>query len=115
MDANTINKLESAVVGSRVWLDGESQPYKVRARDDRYIICTKPFNLKRTVLYTIIDLERSKRGPDNMVFGAGYETDEQVSARMAELSAGREEGAVDRLELSRRREVDLDVVMVSNP
>ena len=43
-------------VGDKVYVPNEKQPYRVKARDERYIICTKPFNLKHTVLYFIIDL-----------------------------------------------------------
>ena len=31
-------------VGDKVYIPGQKRPYKVRARDDRYIICTKPYN-----------------------------------------------------------------------
>lgn len=106
MDKVTRGKLDSAVVGSRIWFNGEVNPYKVRARNSRYIICTKPFNPKRTVLYTIIDLQTDMRGPDNNVFCMGYETDEQVEANMRELERGQ-------LEVSRRRAVPLDVLTVS--
>lgn len=106
MDKVTRGKLDSAVVGSRIWFNGEVNPYRVRARNARYIICTKPFNPKHTVLYTIIDLQTDMRGPDNSVFFMGYETDEQIEANMRELEGGR-------LEVSHRRAVPLDVAMVS--
>lgn len=32
-------------VGDKISIPGEKKPYTVRARDERYIICTKPFNL----------------------------------------------------------------------
>ena len=38
-------------VGDKVYVPNEKKPYKVRARDDRYIICTKPYNPQHTVLY----------------------------------------------------------------
>lgn len=106
MDKVTRSKLDSAVVGSRVWFEGEARPYRVRARNERYLICTKPFNPKRTVLYCIIDLEEEIRGPDNMVFGMGYETDADNIERLEELASGE-------IEVSYRRRVPLDVSMVS--
>ena len=89
-------------VGDKVYVPSEKKPYKVRARDDRYIICTKPFNLQRTVLYFIVDLVDKWRAPDNMVFCRGYETDEDCQERLAELQNGE-------IELSRRRGVLLDI------
>ena len=39
--------------GQKVWFPGEKRPYTIRACDDRFAICTKPFNIKKTVLYTL--------------------------------------------------------------
>lgn len=75
----------TAKVGDKIWFAEEVQGYTVRARNNRFIICTKPFNPKRTVLYTIIDLEREVRGPCNMIFGPGFETDEQIEGAMQRL------------------------------
>jgi hypothetical protein len=55
-------------VGSRVWFEEEKRPYKVRALNDRFVVLTKPFNLSKTYLYTIIDLTEGIRGTDGYVF-----------------------------------------------
>lgn len=89
-------------VGDKVYIPTEKRPYKVRARDDRYIICTKPYNPQHTVMYFIIDLEEQRRGPDNMVFCFGYESDEDCAERLKELQTGE-------IEVSRRRDVPLDI------
>lgn len=88
-------------VGDRVFIWGEVRPYRVRCKDDRFIICTKPFNLKRTVIYFIVDLQEKRRGPDNMVFCSGYETQEQCEERLMELQSGT-------IDVSVRRSVPLD-------
>lgn len=74
-------------VGTRIWFAEEKQPYRVRARSSRYLVCTKPFNPKRTVLYSIIDLEEKVRGPENLVFGMGAETDENCVEMVERLHA----------------------------
>ena len=89
-------------VGDKVYIPGEKRPYTVQCRDDRYIICTKPFNLRHTVQYFIIDLVDKWRAPDDMVFCFGYETPEQCRERLQELQSGK-------IHLSRRRGVPLDV------
>jgi hypothetical protein len=89
-------------IGDKVYVPNEKKPYKVRARDDRYIICTKPLNIHHTVLYFIIDLVDKWRAPDNMVFCFGYETDEDCQARLRDLQDGT-------IELSRRRGIPLDI------
>ena len=86
--------------GDRVYVTGEVRPYRVRCRDERFIICTKPFNPKRTVIYFIIDLKYRLKGPDNMVFCSGYETQEQCEERLRELQTGR-------IEVSLRRSVGI--------
>lgn len=75
-------------IGDKVYIWDEKRPYRVRASDERYAICTKPFNPKRTVMYFIIDQKEMVRGTDNMVFCEGYETDEQCAERLKELQTG---------------------------
>ena len=89
-------------IGDKVYIPSEKRPYTVKARDDRYIICTKPFNLRNTVFYFIIDLVEKWRAPDNMVFCFGYETDEDCLERLKDLQEGT-------IELSRRRGLPLDI------
>lgn len=81
-------KYEDLKPGDPVYINNEKRPYRVKCRDDRYIICTKPYNPQRTVMYFIIDLVRGVRGPDNMVFCSGYETQEQCEERLKELQTG---------------------------
>ena len=88
--------------GDRVYVPGEKRPYKVRCRDERYIICTKPMNLRRTVMYFVADLEERVRGPDDRVFCSGYETDGQCAERLSELESGK-------ISVSHRNRVPLDV------
>lgn len=94
--------MEKVRVGDKVYVPNEKRPYTVRARDDRYIICTKPFNPKHTVLYFIIDLVDNWRGPDDRLFCFGYETDEECAERLAELQRGE-------IEVSLRRGIPLDI------
>jgi hypothetical protein len=75
-------------VGDSVQFAESKRWWRVRATSDRYVILTSPFNLRHTVLYTIIDWERGVRGPDDMVFGFGYETPEQIAENMDRLLAG---------------------------
>lgn len=88
---DNLDKLKIAPVGSRIWFgeNWEKRPYKVRARSERFLVCTKPFNLKKTVFYTIIDLEEKIRGTENLVFSMGAESD-QDCADMIERLEGRE-------------------------
>ena len=89
-------------VGDKVYIPNQKRPYRVRARDDRYIICTKPYNPEHTVLYFIVDLKDKWRAPDNMIFCFGYETDEDCRARLKDLQDGT-------IELSSRRGIPLDI------
>ncbi len=91
-----------ANIGDKIYIPSEKKPYTVKARDSRYIICTKPFNPQRTVLYFIIDLVEKWRAPDDRVFCSGYETDEQCLERLGELQSGK-------IGLSLRRGVLLDI------
>jgi hypothetical protein len=56
-------------VGEKFKADTEKQRYTIMAKDDRFVIMIKPFNAKKTYLYSIIDLKRKVRGPNNLIFG----------------------------------------------
>lgn len=45
----------------KIKFKGEKQRYTVQAAGKRYLVCTKPFNARKTVLYTIIDLKEEVR------------------------------------------------------
>lgn len=62
------------LAGDRIRFAEEKQRYTVRAvsADGRWVICTKPFNPHRTVIYTVIDFDSGVRGPDNY-HGLGYD------------------------------------------
>jgi len=73
-------------VGDKIKFIPEKQKYIVKAKSDRYIICTKPFNLKKTVLYTIIDLQRFVRGTNNMIFNPyDYSIQEDIDKCLVDL------------------------------
>ena len=95
--------LDGIKVGWRVWFQGERIGYTVQARSPRYIVCTKPFPLRKTVLYTVIDTIEKVRGRDNMVFGRGYETREQCEENLSDLDAGD-------MEVSHRNRVPLFIL-----
>lgn len=95
-------------VGDKIYFAEESKPYKVRAANDRYAICTKPYNLKRTVLYTIVDLVEEIRGTENTVFCMGFENDLDCEEALRRLISGDSE-------ISRRNRVPLRLVSTIIP
>lgn len=43
--------------GQKIWFAEEKRPYMIRACNERYLICTKPFNLQpKTVMYTSVSI-----------------------------------------------------------
>ena len=93
LDKTEVNKgdLYALPIGSKVWFVEEKQGYSVRAKGAQYLILTKPFNPKKTVIYTILDIENMERGPENLVFGMGAETDEQCQEMLARLISNESE------------------------
>lgn len=95
--------------GQRVWFSDGKKSFKVREANEKFAICTQPYNFKpETVIYTIIDFENNIRGMDNMVFGVhDYYSDEDCAEAMKELLSGD-------LEVSRRHHkyVKLDIIKV---
>mgnify|MGYP000539358961 CR=1 FL=1 len=78
-------------VDDKVKFKKENQRYTVQACNEKFAICTKPFNPRKTVLYTIIDFEKKIRGAENMVFGLGAETREQCEEMLQRVTNGESE------------------------
>jgi hypothetical protein len=100
--------IEAASVGDRVTFAEGRMPFTVQARDERFVICTRPFALQKTVLYSVVDLREGIRGPDNMVLCFGYETREACEARLRDLNR-----PDDPTEVSYRHRIPLRVAKVT--
>ncbi len=88
--------------GDKVWFEEEKQGYTIRDANDRYLVCTKPFNPKHTVIYSIVDQWKNIRGTDNIIGCAGYETDDECKDALKMLVTGE-------LEISRRNTIPLRI------
>lgn len=97
-----MNATASPALGAKVYFAGEKRPYRVRARDDRYAVCTKP--AFGTVIYTVIDVVQAIRGTENLIFGMGAESDEDCEAMLKRISSGS-------TEISYRNRVPLNVLV----
>jgi hypothetical protein len=60
-------------IGDKIKFEGEKQRMTIKAFSKKFIILTKPFNAKKTYLYSIVDLEREVRGRCNLIFGSLWE------------------------------------------
>jgi hypothetical protein len=98
---NTIKKR------SKITFAEEKHPYVVRAIGKRYAVCTKPFNLKHTVLYTVIDIDEKIRGTEDLIFGMGAETEKDCNEMLYRLEHGESE-------VSYRNRVPLIIKKVTN-
>lgn len=95
-------------VGDLIKFKSEKQRYTIRACDDRFIIATKPFNLKRTYLYTIIDLEEGIRGADNWYCKFDYSDPEEAKKCIQLLNLDPLRG-FNSVSISFRSRMDLDI------
>lgn len=89
-------------IGDKIKFRSEAQRYTVVAKNERYLICIKPFNLKKTFLYTIIDLTERIRGSDNYYCKFNYQDVEDSNQAIEELVRGD-------LEISHRTRIPLDI------
>lgn len=77
--------------GDKIKFAEEKQRYTIRAVGKRYAVCTKPMNALKTVLYTVIDFEEKIRGPENLIFSLGAETEEECQKMLERLESGETE------------------------
>jgi hypothetical protein len=108
---NLVARLATAKPGDHVRFAEEKQKYEIQAAGERYIVCTKPFNPKRTVIYSVVDLEELVRGTENLVFGAGAETREQCEEMLQRLE-GNDADLGFTTEVSHRNRIALKITSV---
>lgn len=89
--------------GDKIKFVEEKRPYKIRACNERFLVCTKPFNPKHTVMYTIVDLKENVRGTESLIFCMGFETDEECKEALERLISGE-------TEVSYRNRIQLNIV-----
>jgi len=77
----------------KIKFEAERQRYTVQARNERFVILTKPFNAQKTYIYTIADLKRGYRGACNLIFGLPCDVDTPEGA--AEALAMIEQGGME--------------------
>lgn len=89
--------------GKKIKFKEERFKYTIQACSDRYLICTKPFNLKKIYLYTIVDLKKKIRGTDNYVFSPHtYNTKEGSEIALQELISRK-------MSISNRNKIGLNI------
>lgn len=94
-------------VGQKIKFEEEKQRYTVKAVSDNFVICSKPFNPRKTVLYCIIDIKKNIRGPESLIFPMGCETEEEIQEMLQRLEEGISE-------VSYRRFLPLNIVEKSS-
>lgn len=71
------------MASQKIKVEGERQRYTIQARNERFVIMTKPFNAQKTYLYTIVDLKRGVRGRCNLIFGLPCDVNSAEGAQEA--------------------------------
>lgn len=97
--------------GDKVKFLSEKQRYKVIAANKKFAICIKPFNARKTYLYTIIDFEKQIRGPESLIFNCtDLQTEKGCREMFMRLARGKSE-------VSYRRNIPLDIeqIILNNP
>src|SRR4051812_40632064 len=89
--------------GDLIKVSNLKQRFTVKAVSDRYVIATKPFNLRKTVQYFIADFEEGWRAPINLIFSPyDFKVQADIDECLKDLESGR-------CGLSRRHGIKLDL------
>jgi hypothetical protein len=89
--------------GQLVRFAEEKRPYRVKAANERFAVCTKPY--PGSCLYTIIDFEKQIRGTENLIFCMGFTTAELCEEALERLTTGE-------TKVSHRNRCELNIVEV---
>lgn len=101
-------------VGDKIYFAEERFPYVIQACDERFLICTKPFNPKHTIQYTIVDLKDGIRGADNYWKWGGFVDykDQKECERMLRALHGDCDDLCKPVMISYRNRIELNIVKV---
>ena len=80
-----------AIPGAKIQWKGQKIKFKVVARNDNFIIITRPYNIKKTFEYSILDLEYMECNKDNYYCRYNYQDIEECKKALEELKETREE------------------------
>ena len=106
-----------AIPGAKIQWKGQKIRFKVIARNDNFIIITRPYNIKKTFEYSILDLEYMECNKDNYYCRYNYQDIEECKKALEELQQTREEEkrtkikSDDGLQLSRRGKANIEDVV----
>ena len=106
-----------AIPGTKLQWKGQKRRFEVIARNDNFIIITRPYNPQKTYEYSILDLEYMKCNNDNYYCKYSYNDKDECKETLKELQVARDEEkrtglACDcGLQLSRRGIADIEDVV----
>lgn len=89
-------------VGAKIKFAEDKQSFEVKASNERFAVLTKPFNLEKTVFYTIVDLKEGVRWTENNLFWMWAETQKQCEEMLERINS-------NKTEISRRNVVSLNM------
>lgn len=106
-----------AIPGTKLRWKGQKRRFKVIARNDNFIIITRPYNPEKTYEYSILDLEYMKCNHDNYYCKYNYQELKECEEAIKELQEGRNEEKKTGfendyyLQLSRRGIADIEDIV----
>lgn len=80
-----------AIPGAKIQWKGQKVRFNVVNRNDNFIIITRPYNIKKTYEYSILDLEYMECNKDNYYCRYNYQDVEECKKALEELQQEREE------------------------
>lgn len=100
--------MQTLKLNDKIIFHEDKNHFTIKAISNRFAICTRPYNLKKTVFYTIIDFENNKRSTTDLVFNI-YDFKNQLDIEQCLLDL--ESGEIS---LSRRNQVDLNILNIKS-
>lgn len=80
-----------AIPGTKIGWKNQKKRFKVIARNDNFIIITRPYNPRKTYEYSILDLEWMECNHDNYYCKYDYSKEDECKEAIKELQETRDE------------------------
>ena len=105
-----------AIPEAKIGWKHQKKRFKVIARNDNFIIIARPYNIKKTFEYSILDLEYMKCNHDNCYCKYNYSNETECMEALKELQENRDQEkklgySCNGLQLSRRGIANIEDVV----
>lgn len=110
VNMNQFISFDKLNIGDKLKFQEDIKTYTIKAIGYPYVICTTPFNLQKTVYYTILDFKKRIRNRHNLIFNPyDFKDQKDIDECLKDLLEKNHS-----IEISHRGQLDLNIIDIQS-